>query len=104
MAIISKVKRDTNVSKKVNFKESIYKELLSYADYLGFDISNAKNENEAISYTVNEALKYVFNKDKDYKAYKEKLSDKKQDNIELSTSRENITDLDYDDTATEQIS
>ena len=93
MAIISKVKRDTNVSKKVNFKESIYKELLSYADYLGFDISNAKNENEAISYTVNEALKYVFNKDKDYKEYKESIVNKIQQTETLTSSANNETDL-----------
>jgi len=93
MAIISKVKKDSNIAKKVNFKESIYKELLCYADYLGFDITNAKNENEAISYTVNEALKYIFHKDKDYKEYKESIVNKIQQTETLTSSANNETDL-----------
>lgn len=99
MAIISKVKKDSNIAKKVNFKESIYKELLCYADYLGFDITNAKNENEAISYTVNEALKYVFNKDKDFKEYKESIANKKQQTDTLPTSDLNNTDSVFNDTS-----
>jgi hypothetical protein len=71
MSIINKVNKETTIQKKVNFKESILTEMKLYAQYIGFDLENIKDENEAISYTVNEALKYVLAKDKDYKKFKE---------------------------------
>lgn len=65
MALVT-VKKVKHVQKKINLEEEVYNELKTYIKFL--DLS----DDEAIeSEVINQSLKYLFNKDKDFKKYKE---------------------------------
>lgn len=67
MSIVRKAERNSFVSRKVNIREDIYRELLEYVAFLGYGRGSG-----GINQTINAALEHVFRTDREYREYKKK--------------------------------